>query len=115
MPNMTSFDFGDILLVPFLFTNQIGRKQRPAVVISNKTYNQARPDIILIAITSQVKTIPGFGETLINDWQNAGLLKPSVIKPVIFTIEQMLVKRTLGQITEKDQESLKKSINGIIG
>lgn len=54
MPNMTSFEFGQMVLVRFPFTDQRGGKQRPAVVVSSSAYNQARPDIILTAVTSQV-------------------------------------------------------------
>jgi mRNA interferase MazF len=54
---MTTFKQGDVLLVPYPFTDQTGSKQRPAVVISSLTYNQAHPDIILPPITSQIKAL----------------------------------------------------------
>ncbi len=69
------------MLVRFPFTDQRGGKQRPAVVISSAAYNQARLDIILMAVTSQIRAKVGFGEVAIQDWQSAGLLKPSAIKP----------------------------------
>ena len=50
---MTSFEFGDIILVPFPFTDQSATKKRPAVVISSETYNTERPDLIIMAVTSQ--------------------------------------------------------------
>lgn len=34
MPNTTGYNFGDIILVPFPYTDQTGQKQRPAVVVS---------------------------------------------------------------------------------
>jgi mRNA interferase MazF len=39
-------------------------------------------------IDRQIKPTPIIGEVLIQSWQDAGLLKPSVIKPVITTIEK---------------------------
>ena len=54
MPNTTSYSFGDVVLVPFPFTDQTAAKKRPAVVVSSELYNRARPDIILMAITSQL-------------------------------------------------------------
>ncbi len=46
------FDFGDVVLVPFPFTDQTGTKKRPAVVVSTTHYNTARRDIVIMAITS---------------------------------------------------------------
>ncbi len=44
---MTNSEFGDILLVPFPFTDQSHAKKRPAVVISSTAYNRERPDLIV--------------------------------------------------------------------
>ena len=103
------------MLVRFPFTDQRGGKQRPAVLVSSNAYNQTRPDIVLIAITSQIQIKAGFGEAVIRDWQAAGLLKPSAIKPVVFTAEKAIVRKTLGQLSDKDQQGLKAIIEAVIG
>ena len=43
---MTRYNFGDVVLVPFPFTDQSGSKKRPAVVVSSAAYNAARLDLI---------------------------------------------------------------------
>jgi len=96
------YNFGDVVLVSFPFTNLQTRKQRPAVVISNKEYQQSRSDIILMAITSQIRSPLSFGEAVIVHWSEAGLLKPSVFKPLIATIEQAQVIKVMGQLNTKD-------------
>jgi mRNA interferase MazF len=45
------FEFGDVVPVPFPFTDRSASKKRPAVVVSKRTYNAARPDGVLIAET----------------------------------------------------------------
>jgi mRNA interferase MazF len=35
MPNTTIYSFGDVILVPFPFTDQTATKKRPAVVVSS--------------------------------------------------------------------------------
>ena len=115
MPNTTNFKFGQIVLVRFPFTNQIGSKQRPAIVISSTVYNEARPDIILMAVTSQVRKMTGFGESVIEDWQAAGLLKLSAIKPIVFTAEKSIIRRVLGKLADKDHDALIAVIDEIIG
>jgi mRNA interferase MazF len=107
--------FGDVVLVPFPFTDQSGAKKRPAVIVSSSGYNAGRRDLIIMAITSQVRTPLGFGEALVADWQAAGLIKPSVLKPVVTTIEQGLVVRTLGALSAADLRSLRETIAQVIG
>jgi mRNA interferase MazF len=115
MPTTTGFKFGDVVLVTFPFTSQTGKKQRPAAVISSSAYHRQRPDVILLAITSQVRPKLGFGEALVQDWQAAGLLKPSVLKPVLLTAEKTIVRKTLGKLQTADQQALRKIIDTIIG
>lgn len=76
MPLMTSYEFGDIVLVPFLFTDQTTTKRRPAVVVSATAYHREKPDLILMAVTGQVRASLSVGEVVIRDWQQAGLIKP---------------------------------------
>ncbi len=115
MPPTTSYSFGDIVLVPFPFTDQSATKRRPAVVVSSRRYHAERPDLIIMAVTSQTRQAGALGEVQVKDWQAAGLIKPSAIKPVITTVEQSLVIRRLGQLKEPDQVNLRKAIGAIIG
>ncbi len=109
------FEFGVIVLVPFPFTNQAAVKRRPAVVVSNFTYSHVRPDVIVMAVTSQVRANPTLGEVMVVNWQTAGLLKPSAIKPIFATLEQSLVLRRLGLLDPSDQASLRAGIGRILG
>ncbi|HWD28984.1 MAG TPA: type II toxin-antitoxin system PemK/MazF family toxin [Rhizomicrobium sp.] len=110
-----SFDFGAILLVPFPFTDQTAVKRRPAVVVSSPAYNRARPDVVVMAVTSQLRASATFGEVWVGDWKGAGLLKPSAIKPIFATLEQSLVLRRLGALTANDQTALGNAIEKILG
>ena len=107
--------FGDVVLVPFPFTDQSGAKRRPAVIVSSSGYNTGRRDLVIMAITSQVRQPPGFGEALVADWQAAGLIKPSLLKPVFTTIEQGLVVRTMGTLSATDLRTLREVIGQVIG
>ncbi|MDJ0691753.1 MAG: type II toxin-antitoxin system PemK/MazF family toxin [Xenococcaceae cyanobacterium MO_188.B32] len=112
---MTTYNFGDILLVPFPFTDQTSTKKRPTAVISSNNYNSQKPDLIIIAITSQFNSPINFGEMAIRDFSSAGLLKPSIIKPVITTIEKNLIIRKLGQLQDLDCQNLRQLIQLVLG
>jgi len=109
------FDFGDVVLVPFPFTDQSGTKKRPAVVVSIVDYNTIRRDIVLMAITSQMRSPLGYGEAMVDDWLGAGLIKASVLKPVFSTIEQGLVMRVIGHLSAADLQTLQRLLRNVIG
>ena len=110
-----TYQFGDVVLVPFPFTDQSSTKQRPGVIVSSAAYNRVRRDVILMAVTSQVRGSGGYGELLVQDWQAAKLLKPSAIKPVFATLEQALVIKSLGKLSQRDQQQLKEMIGKVLG
>ena len=52
MPPTTGYSFGDVVLVPFPFTDQSGTKKRPAVVVSSAAYQAQRRDLVIMAVTT---------------------------------------------------------------
>ncbi len=115
MPTTTGFEFGDVVLVPFPFTDQRTTKRRPAVVVSSGAYHRERPDLIILAVTSQVRAALAVGEAAIGMWKEAGLLKPSVLKQLLATVEKGLVLRKLGRLEEGDRQALQGVLDAILG
>jgi mRNA interferase MazF len=115
MPTTIGCEFGDVVLVPFPFTDQTTTKKRPAVVVSSDAYHRDRPDVILMAVTSQVRPAAGVGEVAVQRWKEAGLLKPSVLKPLLATVEKGLLIRKLGRLEEQDRDALRRTLKSILG
>ena len=112
---MTTYEFGDIVLVPFPFTDQSAVKKRPAVIISSDDYNRRRPDIIIMAVTSQIHSANYYGDITVKNWHQSGLLKPSIIKPILTTIEKGLLLKSLGRLTDSDRSELISNLQNILG
>lgn len=112
---MSDYEFGDVVLVPFPFTDQSTTKQRPAVVVSSTRYHAERSDLILMAVTSLQRESPPVGELSVRGWQAAGLLKPSAIKPILATIEKRLVRKRLGMLNDDDRAGLRHALALILG
>jgi len=108
------YEFGDVVLVRFPFTHQTAFKQRPAVIVSSRAYNLAKPDVVIMAITSQMRSSSSLGEVRIGQWQAANLLKPSSIKPVFATLEQNLILKKLGVLDPSDQAALRQAIAAVL-
>ena len=109
---MTTYKPGDILLVPFPFTDQTTTKQRPAVVLSSESYNGSRLDLILAPITSKIARTTD--DVLVSEWQSAGLLKASAVKPILASFETSLVRRQLGALTASDLQSVRELFHRIL-
>jgi mRNA interferase MazF len=112
---MTGYEFGDLVLVPFPFTDQSTSKRRPAVVVSSDAYHRERADLVILAVTSQARPAASVGEVAVAKWKEAGLLKPSVLKPVLATIERSLVLRKLGRLEDEDRRALREVLRAILG
>jgi mRNA interferase MazF len=110
-----SYKFGSVVLVPFPFTDQTSIKKRPAVVVSSDRYNREHPDVVVMAITSQSRTALLSDHRTIADWQGAGLLKASVIKPIVTTVETQLILKTLGKLQTQDRQTLQMLLTEIFG
>lgn len=115
MPTTTGYELGDVVLVPFPFTDQSTIKKRPAIVVSSERYHRERRDLVVMAVTSQVRPAAGIGEAAIEDWEGAGLLRPSVLKPLLATLERDLVIRKLGRLAEPDLDRLRHALAEILG
>lgn len=51
----------------------------------------------------------------ITAWQAAGLIKPSIIKPVLTTIDAGLVIQKLGRLEKSDSQALQNLLQTILG
>ncbi len=105
---------GDVVLLPFPYTDQSGSKRRPALILSSDAYNTRRADIIVAPITSNLATGQA-DDTPLKDWSAAGLFKPSVVKGILGTVEQKLVVRVMGTLSAADLQKVEQTIAASLG
>jgi mRNA interferase MazF len=103
MPSTTSFKRGDIILVPFPFTDLSSAKQRPALVVSSDALNAVSDDVLVAAITSQIPATLTTEEFMIppGDLAACGLPKPSVVRVAkLAALHRQLVIRRIGSMPD---------------
>ena len=113
-----SFDRGDVVLVPFPFTDLTTQKQRPGLVISSKSFNDSSPDAILLAITSQVPTDLQHSDyhLSVDEQKKGGLPKPSVVKAAkVVTLSQALIRKPLGRLPVETVDQIVRRLVSVIG
>lgn len=107
MTNFTQiFKLYSVVAVPFPFTDKDYTKKRPALVISHEEYQEHTHHCVLAMITS-AKQSQWVNDVLIQDIEIAGLPGLSILRPKLFTLDERLILRELGQLSERDRESVK--------
>ena len=67
-----------------------------------------------MAITSNTKNPFRIGDCPIKDYVSAGLLKPSVIKSAISSIDKSLILKKLGALSSGDLDLLDKTLKELL-
>lgn len=95
---------GDVVVVTFPFQAKEVTRRRPALVVSNKIFNEFG-HTILSMITTRVHR-PWPGDILIRNYEAAGLSTPCIVRLKMFTLENNLVVRRIGHLSGNDREKL---------
>ncbi|WP_051276548.1 type II toxin-antitoxin system PemK/MazF family toxin [Desulfovirgula thermocuniculi] len=102
---MTSFSPGDIILVPFPFSNLSGEKKRPALVLA---VAERWGELVCVMLTSSPKAR---SEVPLKQWKEAGLPKPTVARVHrLFTIDERIVIKKLGKAELEDFKEILSSV-----
>lgn len=95
------YQFGDIVLIDFPFSDSIRTKRRPALVI----YQDGEDDILLARITSKPKE--SLFEAKITNWKESKLLFPSTVRlGKLATLSIDLIEIKIGELTETDRSEV---------
>ena len=111
---MTTYRRGDVVLVGFAFSDESGKKLRPAAVISTPAYHRGRQEVVVAAITSNVERRLT-GDHLLADWERAGLLFPSLLTGIIRTMKRTMIERKLGALRKPDLVAFDRGLRRILG
>ena len=109
----TGYKRGDIVLVNFLFSDETASKRRPVLLLSSERYVEGRQEVIIAAITSNTRRLLE-GDYLMTDWEEAGLLFPSVTTGIVRTIKQNMVERKMGVVSQRDLSEIEFNLSQIL-
>ncbi len=101
---------GDVVVIPFPFSDLSSSKKRPALIVATLEGD----DVILCLITSSRSD--NYSITLENkDFKNGRLDVPSYIRPNrLFTAEKSLISYKIGSLRENKIEEVIKKIEQIL-
>lgn len=106
---------GDIVLVPFPFSDLSQIKLRPALVISRDEVHKREDDFTLLFISSVIPPRLESYEVLFershSDFKASGLKKDSIFKTSkIVTVQRKLLQRRLGKLGPRIEAAVKEAL-----
>src|SRR5437762_4678935 len=105
---MPSFERFDVVRVPFPFTDRQAEKNRPALVLSDRT---AFNDPVRHSVMAMITSAEHAGWPLdvpVDDLDAAGLPAPSIVRCKLFTLDHRLVRGRLGHLAQTDRSKVQK-------
>ena len=105
---------GDVVLVPFPFTERKASKKRPALVVSSNEYNDGCPDLIVAQITGRVDVPRRPGDYRVQDGRETGLLRPSLVRARLTTLNRGVILRRLGRMPGGDMVSVDRALRSAL-
>ena len=106
---------GDVVLIPFPYTDLSATKTRPAVVVSGELYHELRSELLLAYLSSRIAAADPRLDYILVDWKEAGLLKPTFMRPKIAVIEPTLVVYRAGVLSERDMAGVDDRLRRALG
>jgi mRNA interferase MazF len=102
----------EVVVVPFPFTETEDRKRRPALVLSQRSFNEGGYTVLAMITT---KSEPAWPEdSVIGDLGSAGLERPCIIRWKLFTLDNQLIVRRIGQLGELDRGRAARALGSIL-
>ncbi len=92
----------DVVVVPFPFSNQPGAKRRPALVLSDRTFNSRGHTVMAMITTSGHRSWPG--DVLLSDYKIAGLHAACLARLKLFTLDNRLILKGIGHLSPGDRK-----------
>ena len=104
------FAQGDVLVLPFPYSDRLAEKRRPAVVVSTASLERNHGLVWVAMITSdRGKRLTD--DVVITQLAKAGLPSASLVRPTkLATIEPARVIRVAGALTKADLQSVSTAI-----
>ena len=105
----------EILLIRFPFSDLVGSKVRPVLVLSNNVYNRRHSDVLICAITSSPRPHE-YAANLTTGNLEQGVLKVEsrVRANTITSIEQGIVLKRKGRVTKPKYQQVVSLVQKLI-
>jgi mRNA interferase MazF len=102
-----------ILRVPFPFTDRQSQKQRPALVISDPSFQQASGHLLLAMVTSAAHSAWPL-DWPIQKLESTGLKHACLVRLKLFTLDERLCLNQVGELSDVDSTGVCQRLEALL-
>ncbi len=110
---MPTFKRHEVVVVPFPFTDRTAAKRRPALILSEPA--SLNIDKSILAMITSSAHPPWPLDVTIEDIEAAGLNAPSIVRMKLFTLDNSLILKTIGKLSQRDAEEIDFNLSRALG
>ncbi len=111
---MPTFSQGDVVRVPFPYTDRNTRQHRPAMVVSRGPVGDDGA-LLWVAMITSAQNRPWPGDCPIEAYAEAGLPIPSMVRPAKITTIEVRDAGIVGRLPDEVTDEVLKTITGWLG
>ena len=109
-----TYQCGDVVVVPFPFSDKLAGKRRPALVVSSA--GVAADGLVWLVMITSAKHSAGAFDCAISDLQKAGLTKPCLVRPTKITaLEPSRILRFSGRLAAAETNRALATVRSLVG
>ena len=102
-----NYSKGDVVLLPYPFTDLQASKVRPAIVVASEDGKYS--DVFVVPVTSRTSALNS-GEYVLKNWSSAGLNVPSAVKRGCVLVDTKLILKKVGTCSKPDVTTLNRAL-----
>jgi mRNA interferase MazF len=105
----------EVYLIAFPFSEGDSSKVRPGIVVSNSDYNSSQRDILMVPMTSQIKSLPYSFVIGADDFEEGHLKKESGVRcDKLVSVHEKRFVHKIGRIKKETLERIKTEIFAVL-
>ncbi|MBI4479123.1 MAG: type II toxin-antitoxin system PemK/MazF family toxin [Acidobacteria bacterium] len=104
-------DAWDVVTVPFPFTDRAAQKRRPALIVSERSFNRHGHSLMAMITSSHLRWP---GDTAITRLEECGLPVPCAVRLKLFTLDNRLIVKRIGHLSDQDRKRVAAALHEIL-
>lgn len=108
-----TFEAGDVIVVPFPFSDLPLARPRPALVLSSPAANADAGETVLAMITTAARSSRA-SDVSIADLEQAGLKAACVVRGKLFSLDTRLIARRVGVLSAADRTRVRAMVSELM-